>query len=55
MKATAILTIWAVSFLLAALSIESLNIWFWLSLIVFGCSSTYIAKHEDRLLRDLKD
>lgn len=55
MKATAIVTIWVLSFLLAVLTINSLNIWFWLSLIVFGCSSTYIAKHEDRLLRDLKD
>ena len=55
MKKEPITVIWVVSFIIAALFVESLNIIFALSFIVFAICSIYIAKHSDILLEEKGD
>lgn len=52
MKKTPLLTLWILSFTLTVLLVESLNVIFWLSLIVFIRCSVYIEKNSKRLEKE---
>jgi len=55
MKAIPLMGIWIASFLMSVATVESLSCLFWSSIIVFGLASTYIAKHEKRIFREIED
>lgn len=55
MKAIPLMIIWGISFIASLAFVLSLNFLFWLSLAAFGISSTYIAKHQDRLFNELDE
>lgn len=55
MKAIPLMSIWIASFLMSVATVESLSFLFWVSFIVFGLASTYIARHEKRIFREIED
>lgn len=55
MKVLPLLSIWCVSFVLMAITCMSFGLIFWISLLVFAITCTYIGKNSERLERELDE
>lgn len=46
---------WLISFIVAAISISSMEILFWVSFLVFAMLSVYIQRWQEKIIRDIDD
>ena len=53
MKIIPLSFIWCISFVCACISVGNLDIFFWISFVVFSCASVYVSRHKRKLSAEI--